>query len=85
MLWFLSIAAQRGYRIDDYLDAAEGTLERDADGHISMTRVVLRPRITWSGERIPSSTDISALHEEAHHKCYIANSVKTAITVEAHE
>ena len=83
MLWFLAIAAKRGHRIDDYVDDAEGFLERDGDGRMSMTRVVLRPRIAFSGEHPPSSADIAAMHDEAHHACYIANSVKTAITVEA--
>ena len=82
MLWFLSIAAKRGYTVDDYVDEAEGFLERDAEGHVSMTRVTLRPRIAFGGERAPSSADIAALHDEAHHACYIANSVKTAISVQ---
>lgn len=82
MLWFLSIAAKRGHRIDEYIDDAEGFLEKDADGRISMTRVVLRPRMTWSGGRPPSAADVEAMHEEAHRECYIANSVKTAITCE---
>ena len=83
MLWFLSIAAKRGHCVDDYADEAEGHLEKDADGRTSMTRVVLRPRIAWSGARVPSAADIAAMHDEAHHACYIANSVKTAIEVES--
>ena len=82
MLWFLAIAARRGHRIDAYDDDAEGFLERDADGRTSMTRVTLRPRIAFSGEHPPSSADVAALHDEAHHACYIANSIKTLVTVE---
>jgi organic hydroperoxide reductase OsmC/OhrA len=82
MLWFLSIAAKRGFTVDRYDDDAEGFLERDADGKVAVTRVNLRPTISWSGERKPSPRDIAALHEEAHHACYIANSVKTAIAIE---
>jgi organic hydroperoxide reductase OsmC/OhrA len=82
MLWFLSIAAKRGFRVDSYDDDAEGTLEPDRDGNVSMTRVVLRPRIAFSGAKTPSTADIAAMHEEAHHRCYIANSVKTVVEVE---
>jgi organic hydroperoxide reductase OsmC/OhrA len=82
MLWFLSIAAKRGYRIDEYADEAEGFMEKDADGRISMTRVLLHPRAAFSGEHVPSTADIAAMHDEAHHACYIANSVKTAIGCE---
>ena len=82
MLWFLSIAAKRGHRVDDYADEAEGFLEKDGQGHESMTRVVLRPRVVFSGDHAPSSADIAAMHDEAHHACYIANSVKTLIACE---
>lgn len=82
MLWFLSIAAKRGFMIDAYDDDAEGFLEKDADGRMSMTRVVLRPRIAFAGERRPSSDDVAAIHDAAHHACYIANSVKTAVAIE---
>ncbi|HEX6137529.1 MAG TPA: OsmC family protein [Casimicrobiaceae bacterium] len=82
MLWFLAIAAKRGHCVDEYADDAEGFLETNAEGRMAVTRAVLRPRIAWSGERLPSAGDIAAMHDEAHHRCYIANSVKTAITVE---
>jgi organic hydroperoxide reductase OsmC/OhrA len=82
MLWFLSIAAKRGHRVDAYEDDAEGVMEKAADGRMSMTRVALRPRITFGGERVPSPADIEAMHDEAHHECYIANSVKAEIVVE---
>jgi organic hydroperoxide reductase OsmC/OhrA len=82
MLFFLSIAAKRGHRIDDYVDDAEGFLETDAAGLMWMTRVVLHPHVVWSGDLRPSVDDISAMHHEAHHLCYIANSVKTTIDCE---
>ena len=82
MLFFLSIAAKRGHRIDLYVDEAEGFLEKDADGRMAMTRVVLHPRVVFSGDRPASSADIAAMHDEAHHACYIANSVRTFIGCE---
>ena len=85
MLWFLSIAAKRGHTVNAYADMAEGFLEQDRDGRMSMTRVVLRPRIDFGGERTPSAAEIAAMHDAAHHACYIANSVKTVITVEARD
>ena len=83
MLWFLSIAAQRGFAVDAYVDDAEGFLERDADGRMAMTRVNLRPRIAFGVERTPSDADVAAMHDAAHHACYIANSVRTEITIQA--
>jgi organic hydroperoxide reductase OsmC/OhrA len=81
MLWFLSIAARRGFTVDAYDDDAEGFLEKDGDGRMSMTRVVLRPRIVFGGDRPPAPEDLAAMHDEAHHECYIANSVKSEITI----
>lgn len=83
MLWFLSLAAERGVVIDRYEDAAVGTMARIAPGRQAITEVVLRPRIAFAGERPPTAAEIEALHEAAHDRCFIANSVKTAIRVEA--
>ena len=82
MLWFLSIAASAGFVVDTYTDAAVGTMAPNAEGRLAMTEVVLRPRIQFSGARQPSAAEIDGLHHTAHDKCYIANSVTSAIRVE---
>ncbi len=82
MLWFLSIAAKRGHCVDAYVDAAEGVLEKNGDGQMAMTEVVLRPRATFHGTAPPSPAELAAMHDEAHHACYIANSIRTAIRCE---
>ena len=82
MLWFLSIAAKRGFRVDHYADSAVGTMQRNADGKIAVTRVVLRPDVAFSGERMPNADDIAAMHHEAHTECFIANSVRSEIVCE---
>jgi organic hydroperoxide reductase OsmC/OhrA len=43
---------------------------------------VLRPRVTWSGGKQPAAADIDALHHRSHDDCFIANSVKTDVTIE---
>ena len=84
MLFFLSFAAKRGFVVDQYLDEAVGTMGRDADGRLAMTRVVLRPRIAVVGDVVPDEATVRALHDEAHHACFLANSVRTEIVVEPH-
>ncbi|MCA0374273.1 MAG: OsmC family protein [Gemmatimonadetes bacterium] len=81
MLWFLGIAAERGFVVDAYEDAAEGTLARESDGVLRMTRVVLRPRVSWSAP-VPDADTVHALHHAAHAACFIANSVRTTVDVE---
>lgn len=81
MLWFLSIAAGRGFVVDSYEDHAVGTVARNDAGRAAMTRVVLRPVIAFGGERQPTADEIRHMHDEAHHECFIANSVKTEVVV----
>ncbi len=82
MLFFLSIAAKRGFRVDHYADAATGTMARNAQGKLAMTRVVLHPDLAFSGERRPAAEDVAQMHHEAHAECFIANSVHTEIVCE---
>jgi len=82
MLWFLFTAAKRGFTIDSYRDDAVGTMEKDAEGRLAITKVTLRPRIRFSGSEIPDSREIDDMHDESHHQCFIANSVCTNVTVE---
>jgi len=82
MLFFLGYAAKRKFRVDSYVDNAEGELAKDAEGRLAMTRVTLRPRVRFSGDLLPSAEDIERMHHQAHEKCFIANSVKTDVRVE---
>ncbi|TCL73754.1 OsmC family protein [Rhizobium sp. BK251] len=82
MLWFLSIAAKRGHCIDSYEDVAEGILARNAEGKLAMTVVTLRPSVVFSGDKLPTKTEIGAMHHEAHDACFIANSVTTDVRCE---
>lgn len=51
MLFFLSIAAKRKYIIDSYIDNAVGTMKKNSDGKVSMTKVILKPQVTFSGDK----------------------------------
>jgi organic hydroperoxide reductase OsmC/OhrA len=81
MLWFLSIAAGKGYIVESYKDHAEGILAKDEEGKLAMTKVTLKPHINFGGNIIPSREQIEELHHMAHEKCFIANSVKTQIMI----
>lgn len=82
MLWFLSLAAQRGFVVDRYQDRAQGVMSRNAEGRLAMTEVVLRPRVSFAGEQRPDSEQLHELHHHAHQECFIANSVKTEVRCE---
>ncbi|ELA8062329.1 OsmC family protein [Vibrio parahaemolyticus] len=79
MLVFLSIAAKRRYVIDSYVDAAEGELTAGENGKVWVSRVVLYPKVVFSGDKQPSYEQLEKMHHMAHENCFIANSVKTEI------
>ena len=81
MLFFLALAAKRGLVIDRYEDDAVGVMET-RDKVTAMTHITLRPQITWSGAT-PAADVVAAIHHESHVRCYIANSLKTEVTVES--
>jgi len=79
-LWYLHLCSAAGVVVTAYEDLAEGTL-RETRGEGRFIAVVLRPRVTVSPQ-----SDVGralALHEEAHAKCFIANSVNFPVTFEA--
>jgi len=82
MLTFLHVAREAGFVVTRYRDAAEGVMEKNAEGRMAVTRVALRPEITWAGPE-PSPAELDHLHHEAHEQCFIANSVTTEVVVEA--
>jgi len=82
MLWFLSIAAKRGFVVEDYRDEAVGIMAKNSSGRMAMILVTLRPAVEFGGERQPTADDLVALHHEAHEQCYIANSVQTEVRCE---
>jgi organic hydroperoxide reductase OsmC/OhrA len=78
-LWYLHLCADAGVGVLAYIDEPEGTMLDDPQQG-RFTQIVLRPRVT-----IRASDDRSLaerLHQVAHEKCYIANSVNFPIRCE---
>ena len=82
MLTFLAIAAKRKLPLESYSDDAVGFMEKNEAGRLAITRVTLRPKIAWSAGITVPREDLDKMHHEAHEGCFIANSVKTEVTVE---
>jgi organic hydroperoxide reductase OsmC/OhrA len=81
MLTFLWLASKDGFAIRSYEDDAVGVMTKNERGALWVSAVTLRPRIAWEGAAPPPEHQ-ERLHHAAHEGCYIAQSVKTAITVE---
>jgi organic hydroperoxide reductase OsmC/OhrA len=73
-LSYLALCVRAGIAVEAYEDRAAGTMAWDPAAKVMRFReVVLRPTV-----RIARGGDVErarALHEKAHHECFIANSV----------
>ena len=82
MLSFLAIAAKKKLTVHSYQDDAVGFLENDSSdgkgGKLWITRVILRPKVAIDAD----AETLAHIHHSAHEACFIANSVKTQVSVE---
>jgi organic hydroperoxide reductase OsmC/OhrA len=79
-LWYLHLCSDAGIVVVEYIDRAEGFMEETPDGPGRFNRVILRPAVT-----IAPAADLAKaheLHETAHTKCFIANSVNFPVELE---
>ena len=77
MLWYLHLCSDAGIRVLEYEDCAEGVMQSQPGGEGRFTEVVLQPDILIAAG--DDRNKARALHEIAHRKCYIANSVNFPI------
>ncbi|MCW5682295.1 MAG: OsmC family protein [Xanthobacteraceae bacterium] len=79
MLWYLHLCADAGVVVMEYRDEAECVLSLDEKMQGKVTGAVLRPRVTIAA----GDTEVArALHEDAHAKCFVANSVNFPVRCE---
>jgi organic hydroperoxide reductase OsmC/OhrA len=81
MLTFLFLASQQGFCVDSYRDEAVGVMTKNQQGVPWVSSVMLHPQIAYSGDKLPLPADEARLHHLAHEQCFIANSIKTEVTV----
>ncbi len=81
MLTYLYLAYQRGFQVDSYHDEAVGVMTENEKGVPWVSLITLHPKIAHGGDKLPTPADEEHLHHVAHEKCYIANSIKTEVTV----
>lgn len=81
-LWFLHLAAVAGVVVTEYVDVAEGTMRTTPGAETGRFELVmLRPNVTITAES--DADKLQALHEDAHRRCFIANSVNFPVRCEA--
>ena len=81
MLTYIFLASRNGFQVDSYQDDAVGVMTKNEKGIPWVSAVTLSPKIVYSGAKLPTAADEDRLHHAAHEQCFIANSVRTSITV----
>jgi organic hydroperoxide reductase OsmC/OhrA len=81
MLWFLHLCSEASVVVLEYKDAATATMKESDDGNGKFSEVVLHPYVKVKEEWMKEK--LNALHDKAHHFCFIANSVNFPVRHEA--
>jgi len=82
MLTFLAICARKRLMVESYEDDAVGMLEKGGNGKLWMAHVTLKPRVRFAAGTEMNEMKLAEIHHKSHEDCFIANSVKTDVTVE---
>ena len=56
-------------------------MQKNETGKQSITDIRLHPKVSFEGEKIPSEQQVKALHDLAHQRCFLANSVNSSIHI----
>ncbi len=81
MLSWLHVAFQMGIEVETYRDPASGVLTESSKGVYWVSEVILKPTITFAVSQEVMLSALTRIHELAHEQCFIANSIKTKVTV----
>ncbi len=85
MLTYIYLASRQGFQVESYVDDAVGVVTKNEQGRLWVSSITLNPKIGYSGTKQPAPADEERLHEMAHEQCFIANSVKTNVSVGGRE
>lgn len=80
LLSYLYVCSMAGVVVTRYTDEAEGFMTEKAEGGGSFDKIILRPRVWVAHPDMAEKAKV--LHEEAHHVCYIANSLNFEVLCE---
>ena len=82
MMTFLAVASLNKWQGQTYRDHAQGFLEENPAGRIMMNRVILQPQVVFSGSNHPLHKAQEDMHLKARRSGFIANSVRTSISIQ---
>ncbi len=82
MMTFLALAAKMKWPVNSYEDKADAYLGKNSKGQMAVTKIVLHPVVTFSGEFTTSDQDMKDMHDRSHRYCFVANSLADEVVFE---
>lgn len=82
MLYFLALCEGSGYEVLRYRDDAVGRVSKSAEGALWVSSITLRPEVIFSDKKQPERAALERLHHRAHKGCFVANSIKSQVSIE---
>ncbi len=81
MMTFLALAAKMNWPVVSYKDYAIATLGKNSKGQMSVTKLELNPKVTFSNKFSVNSEEMKKVQDRAHRYCFIANSLSQEVKV----
>ena len=81
MMTFLALAAKMKWPIISYKDNAVATLGKNSKGKMSVTRLELSPKVSFSDKFTVDPNEMKKVQDRAHRYCFIANSLSDEVKV----
>lgn len=82
MLFFIAICSKKRLIVADYVDQATAFLEQDEERVLVISKVILRPEVTFAKGVEVSREVMEKIHQQSHDKCFLARSVKSEVIIE---
>ncbi len=81
MMTFLALAAKMNWPVLSYKDNAIATLGKNSKGKMSVTSIVLNPKVEFSNNFKIDQKKLKETQERAHRYCFIANSLSSDVKI----
>ena len=81
MMTFLALAAKMKWPVIKYEDKAIAYLGKNQKGRMSVNKIELNPKITFSNNFSVSKEEMEQMQDRSHRYCFIANSLSDEVKV----
>ena len=82
LLFFIAICSKKRLILESYQDNATAYLEKNAEGELVISKVLLKPEVRFAQGVEVSWEAIEKIHHQAHERCFLARSVCSEIIIE---